>query len=74
MNSDITVLLLTSRIVQDSKVKCDKIPIYEEDIVDVEVRKGEGPVKILGIYMYFSRFVRIPPGLCAEIRMCFFPS
>ena len=36
--TDTIVLLLTSRIIQDSKVKCDKIPIYEEDIVDVEVR------------------------------------
>ena len=36
--NDTIVLLLTSRIIQDSKVKCDKIPIYEEDIVDVEVR------------------------------------
>ena len=29
----------TELFAQDSKVKCDKIPIYEEDIVDVEVKE-----------------------------------
>ena len=47
-------------------MKCDKIPIYEEDIVDVEVRLTFIPT-ILKIFV--SRFARIPPGLCAETQM-----